>query len=88
MRSVLQSKPVQGPRALNSHARVIPERDRQSARQIRDRVWQAKIHKVERIEEEDEDYVWGLNAERATNDPSDESVPWELARRELGLDRK
>jgi len=54
--------------------------------QIKDRVWQAKIHKVERIEEE-EDYMWRVIAERVRNDPDDESVPWEVARRELGLDR-
>jgi hypothetical protein len=54
--------------------------------QIKDRVWQAKIHKVERIEEE-EDYMWGLIADRVANDPDDELVPLEVVRCELGLDR-
>jgi len=67
-------------------ARVIHARDRQSVRQIRDRVWKAKISKVERIESE-EDRGWALIAAQAVSDPNDESVPWDVVRRELGLDR-
>ncbi len=78
--------PVRTPVARRRMPRVIQDRERQSVLQIKDRVWRAKIRKVERIEEE-EDYMWGLIAARVRNDPNDESVPWEVARRELGLDR-
>ena len=65
---------------------VIHARARQSVHQIRDRVWKAKIRKVERIEAE-EDRMWGLIAERVANDPNEESIPWEVVKRELGLER-
>lgn len=78
--------PVRSSKRLARRPRVIHGREAQSVMQIKDRVWQAKIHKVERIEEE-EDYMWGVIAERVRNDPNEESVPWEVARRELGLDR-
>ena len=78
--------PLRPPKMLAWRPRVIHGPGAQSVMQIKDRVWQAKIHKVERIEEE-EDYMWRVIAERVRNDPDDESVPWEVARRELGLDR-
>lgn len=74
------------PAAPASRARVIHARERQSVRQLRHRVWKAKIHKVEQIEAE-EDRCWGLIAEQAGTDPNDESVPWDVVRRELGVDR-
>lgn len=79
-------RPVRPAKRLTRRPRVIHGRGAQSVMQIKDRLWQAKIHRVERIEEEEDD-MWGVIAERVRNDPSDESVPWELARRELGLGR-
>ncbi len=74
------------PVAPARRARMIRNRERQSVHQIRDRVWKAKIHRVERIEAE-EDRLWGLIAERVANDPNDETVPWDVVRRELCLDQ-
>ncbi len=76
-------------RSSKSHARsprVLHDRATQSVLQIKDRVWQAKIRKVERIEEE-EDYLWGLRAQLIAGDPNDELVPWDEIRREMGLSR-
>ena len=72
------------PDAPASGARIIRAREQQSVRHIRDRVWKAKINKVERIESE-EDRCWSMIAEQAITDPNDESVPWDVVRRELGL---
>jgi hypothetical protein len=77
---------LERPKGGKPRTRVIPSRQEQSVHQIRDRVWRAKIRKVERIEAE-EDRMWGLVAERRANDPNDESVPLAIVQRELGLDR-
>ena len=80
------SSPARSSRRLSWRQRALDDRGVQSVLEIEDRVWQAKIRKVERIEEE-EDYMWGLIADRVANDPDDELVPLEVVRRELGLDR-
>ncbi len=84
--STSTATPVREPTVPTRRARFIKDRESQSALQIRDRVWRAKIRKVERIEDE-EDWGWGLIADRIANDPNEESIPWEVVRRELGLDR-
>ena len=77
---------VDRPAPSEPRARTISARSTQSVHQIRDRVWKAKIRKVERIEAE-EDRMWGLIAERIASDPNEESIPWEVVKRELGLER-
>lgn len=79
-------RPVKPTKTLARRPRVIHGREAQSVMQIKDRVWQAKIHKVERIEEE-EDYMWGVIADRVRNDPTEYSVPLDVVQRELGLER-
>lgn len=77
---------IETPIAPTRRTRAVPDRKRQSVHQIRDRGWKAKIRKVERIEAE-EDRMWGVIAERVANDPNDVAIPWEVVRKELGLDR-
>ena len=67
---------IEAPAPAQQRARMIPGRARQSIHQVRDRVWKAKIRKVERIEAE-EDRMWGVIAERIANDPNEAAIPWD-----------